>query len=240
WRTSGGPPEQRALAEQRRIELEIVVLAVVALDPLDLRTRAEDETDAFVQAARRDLEQRLAAGARTASRLLDDESDRIRLVQEAQPARAREILAVPRIHEDTATHQNPMRLGDERCDPAHVEVSASWTGGARLALADVALDRRFPMTRVRRVDRELRGRLRNREIGMREQELADFAIERKAVHAAAGREHEHRGRAVNRVPRAHLRAPRLQEVGLERLARAAGTAKDGEDAPDRDVDVDVG
>src|SRR6185312_7197070 len=180
-----GTPQNVAGAEQRRFVFETVVLAVVALDALDFRARAEHEADALLQTFRFDRQHRFAARARASARLLDEKPDRVRLVQQAQPAGCREVFAVAGIHEDAAAHQDAMRLRHERGDPAHVEVAPARTGGARLALIHIASDRSFPVARIRRVDRELGSSLRDAQIRMRQHELADLAIEREAVHAAA-------------------------------------------------------
>src|SRR6185312_179775 len=50
--------EQAACAEQRRIDLKIVVIAVVALDALHLLACAEYEADSLVQVLRRDIQHR--------------------------------------------------------------------------------------------------------------------------------------------------------------------------------------
>src|SRR5262249_8751610 len=96
---SGVARVQATRPEQGRLELEIVVIAVVALDSLDFRAGAEYQGDALVNVARGHLEQRFHARARPPARLLDDEADRIGLVQEAQAPGLRQILAVARIEE---------------------------------------------------------------------------------------------------------------------------------------------
>ncbi len=81
-----GTSQDVARAEQRRFEFEIVVLAVVALDALDFRARAEHEADALMQALRLDRRAGFAARAGASTRLLDEKADRIRFVQQAQTA----------------------------------------------------------------------------------------------------------------------------------------------------------
>src|SRR6185295_12010280 len=218
-----GTPQDVARAEQGRFIFETVVLAVVALDALDFRARAEDEADALLQALGFERQNGLAARARASPRLFDQKADGVRCVKQAQPTGLREVPAIARIHEDTAAHENAMRLRHERGDPAHVEVAPARTRGARLTLTHIAADRSFPVARVRRVDRELGGALRDAQIRMRQHELADLAIEREAVHAAADRQDEHRGRTIDRVARADLVNARLQEVIDDRLAHSFGT-----------------
>src|SRR5579863_10440050 len=84
WRTDiGASPRSDVLGkeasrgEQRHVELEFVVVAVIPLDALDLRARAEDEADALVQALGDHIEDRAVPGARPPARLLDEIADRI-------------------------------------------------------------------------------------------------------------------------------------------------------------------
>src|SRR6266508_4195524 len=91
--TSGGRTEEAARAEQRRVVFGIVI-AVIGRDTLHLLARPEDEADALVQPVRHDIEDALAPAARGAARLLDDEGDRIGLIEEAQPAGLLGVLGV--------------------------------------------------------------------------------------------------------------------------------------------------
>src|SRR5438045_9590810 len=159
------------------------MVAVLLLETLDFYPRAEDEWDALVQLIRRDIEHPFASGARTPIGLLDDECDRTGFIEQTQPSRHHGVLRVAWIHEHATAHQNPMRLGDERCDPAHVEILPAWARLASQALVDVTLHCGFPEAAVRRVDRELTGRLGNFQIGMRENEFAKERVERERVCA---------------------------------------------------------
>src|SRR5262245_22836395 len=103
------------------------MVAVVLLDALDLLARAEDERNALVQLGRGDVEHALASGGRAAARLLDDERDRVGLIEEAKAARLCQILRVARVEEHAAPRQDTVRLRDERGHPAHVEVLAART-----------------------------------------------------------------------------------------------------------------
>src|SRR5487761_514052 len=89
--------EEPARGEQRHVELEFVVVAVVALDALDLRARAEHEANALMQALGNHIEDRPMPGARAPSGLLDEVADRIGLVEQPQPPRPGRLLAVARI-----------------------------------------------------------------------------------------------------------------------------------------------
>jgi len=196
-----------------------------------------------VQRARRHAEDRLPAGARAAAGLLDEEADRARLVEQPEPTRLRGILRIARIHEDAAPHQDAVRLGDHRRDPAHVEVLAARAGLAGQALIDIALDRRLPEPAVGRVDRELVGIGRDPDAGVRQHELAEVRIQRESGDPVADAEHEQRRRTVERIAGGDLGRARLQEVRLGDIPAAvddgSGRAQDREDAADRHVDVDV-
>src|SRR5436190_14205483 len=116
--TSGGHTEEAARAEQRSVVFQGIVITMIGGDTLHLLARPENEADALVQPVRHDIEDALAPAARGAARLLDDEGDRIGLIEEAQPAGLLGVLGVARIEEDAATHQNAMRLRKQRRDPA--------------------------------------------------------------------------------------------------------------------------
>src|SRR5688572_8923184 len=112
-----GTPQNVTRAEQGRFVFETVVLAVVALDAFDFRARAEHEADALLQAVGFDRENGFAARARAPPRLFDEKADRVGFVKQAQPTGVRQVLAIARIHEDAAAHEDAMRLGHERGDP---------------------------------------------------------------------------------------------------------------------------
>ena len=63
------------------------LVAVIALDPLDLVPGAENQRHALVQARRLEFHDPLATSARAAAGLLDDERDRIALIHQPQPPR---------------------------------------------------------------------------------------------------------------------------------------------------------
>ena len=76
--------------------------------------------------------------------------------------------------------------------------------------------------------------------GVREEELPDRRIEREAVRALAGREHEDRRWAVEHVARRGDLATRTQRIGEARPRELRLlAAKDREDGPDADVRIDV-
>ena len=96
-----------------------------------------------------------------------------------------------------------------------------------------------PQLFVRVVHRHVPAVIGNRDVRVREQELADRGIEREAVDALAGRVHEHRTRAVNYVPRRHLAAARLEHVLKLAVTSARDLPDDGEDRSHGNVYVDV-
>jgi hypothetical protein len=193
-----------------------------------------------VQGVGLDVHQPAAAGARAPARLLDEEGDGAGLVEQAQPACPCGVLAVARVQEDPAAHQDAVGLGHERGDPAHVEVMPARPGLARQAFVHIALHGRLPEAAVGGIDRELGGLLGQREVGVAEHPFAELRVQRERVGAAAQREHEHGGRAVDGIARADLAGAGLQEIaGLRVLARR-GSAQHREDAAHRHVHVDVG
>src|SRR5215831_1036285 len=80
----------------------------------DLVLAADVQGRALVQLERRDVEDALAAVDRGAAGLLDDERERVRLVEKAQLAARR--LGVRRIREDAAAEQVAVEVGHERAD----------------------------------------------------------------------------------------------------------------------------
>ena len=82
---------------------------------------------------------------------------------------------------------------------------------------------------------------RDADVLVGEAEATDGRIVGKAVDAKAGGVDQHGGGSVNHITGGDLTVARLQEVlqGHRRTLRAQ-TAVDGEDGPDRDVDVDIG
>ncbi len=176
-------------------------------------------------------------GSRTA-RLLDDHADRIGFVHQTQTARLARVFGVFGVHENTAAHENAVHVGHHRGDPAGVEVAPARTGLAGLALRDIALNRRLPEALVAGVDGEFAGVCGNLQIGMGEDEVADFTVKRKAVRAFAHGQHQHGGRAVDSVTRSDLLHAGAQVVGHGGVADL-GVAQHRKNGADRDVDVGV-
>ena len=186
------------------------------------------------------VEHRAHTGAGAPAGLLDQEADRVALVEQAQPAGFGRVLAVARVQEDAAAHQDAVGLGDQRGDPAHVEVGAARAGAAGQAFVHVAAHGLFPEARVGGVDGELARGLGHADVGVGEVELADDRVEGEAGDAVADRQHQHRRWAVDGVAGGDLLAAGLQELrGLGILARAR-RAQHREDRTHRHVDVDVG
>ena len=83
--------------------------------------------------------------------------------------------------------------------------------------------------------------LRNADVLVGEAEAADGRVVGKAVDPKARGVDQHSGGAIDNITGGHLTVARLQEVLQGHPgARLADPAIDGEDGPDRDVDVDVG
>ena len=132
-----------------------------------------------------------------------------------------------------------MGLGHERGDPAHVEVHTARSGAPRQALLDVARHGRLPEAGIGRVNRELARRLGDAHVGVRENPFADFGVERESVRAAAQRQHQHGAGTVERVAGAHLCGAVLQKVHQRRVLPRHGRAQNGENAPHRQIHIDV-
>ena len=122
-------------------------------------------------------------------------------------------LAVARIHEHAAAHQDAMHFGDHRCDPAHVEVALAHARCApALHSRDVALHGRLPEALVAAVDREFARVLGNAHAGCVSTKLPISRSSVKPCVPLADGQHEHRGRAIDRVAGGDLAAARLQEM----------------------------
>ena len=215
------------------------MVAVIALDPLDLVPGAENERRALVQARRLEVHDPLATSGRAAAGLLDDERDRIALIHQPQLPRHVGLLAVLGVQEDTAAGEDAVRLSHQGRNPAHVEVPAPRSGAARQALLDVAAHRRLPEPLVGCVDGELPAVLGDAQLWMGEDEGPDVAVEGESVNALPGGEDQHGARPVQREARAHLSRTQLEEVLRPRLGTRVGAAQDREDRAHRDVGVKV-
>ena len=79
---------------------------MVAGDARDFARRAEDQRHALVQALGLEVEDAADRVGGGAARLLDQKGDRVRLVDEAQPALAIALALVAGIEEDAAAHQD--------------------------------------------------------------------------------------------------------------------------------------
>src|SRR5437868_6090191 len=93
--------------------------AQALLGHLDARLAPDVERGALMQLHRQHVEHTNGAVARRATRLLDDEAEWVRLVQQAELSFGR--LAVRRIGEDAAAEEIAMEIGDERSNVAHAQ-----------------------------------------------------------------------------------------------------------------------
>src|ERR671912_764402 len=89
---------------------------------IDVALRAHEQRDALVQLRRLDVEQPRLAVDRRAARLLADERERIRLVEQSQLSLR--ALAAVRIAEHAAAEEIAMEVRDERANVAHREMPA--------------------------------------------------------------------------------------------------------------------
>jgi len=69
--------KQAACTEKRRIVFELVVIAVIPLDALDLVAGSEHESNPLVRGLRLHFEDGLMSGAGAAARLLDEKANRL-------------------------------------------------------------------------------------------------------------------------------------------------------------------
>src|SRR5690606_21309176 len=169
--------------------------------------------------------------------LFADEAERRGLIEEAQLA-AR-VLRIGRVHEDPAVEERAVEVRDERTDVARgerlgvdpvetlqvIDQPALFLGPERVVPFVAAVD---PLPRIRDPD-----------VRVAEEELADRRVERESVHAVPGRVDEHRRRTVDDVPRRDLLEPRLEAVLEPAALGLRDLAVHGEDRADRDVRFDV-
>ncbi|KAG0164739.1 hypothetical protein DFQ30_009464 [Apophysomyces sp. BC1015] len=156
--------------------------------------RAEEYRDALMQAFGLDVQDPLFAGGCRAPRLLDDECYRIGFIHEAQLAGLVRRALVRWVHENTAPMQDAVHVRDHRRNPAHVEVDRV----------------------LARVDRDA-------QVSMGQRPRAELTIEREAINAVAGRQHEHRLRAIYCIAGRDLVRALLQERLFGRVG-AVGAA----------------
>ena len=89
-----------------------------------------------------------------AARLLDEEGDRVGLVDQPQPALMVAAALVAGVEEDAAADQDAVAIGDERRDPAHVEIRLARPVDALQAIVDIEAHRLVPVAVVGGVDGE--------------------------------------------------------------------------------------
>src|SRR5438128_1887560 len=157
----------------------------------------------------------------------------------AVPKPAVGVLRVGGIEEDAARDEVAVEIRDQRPDVAGV--LGLDPPLAVLEGRDDPLHRGSPAIPVALVHAVVLPHGGGRDVGMRQQELADRGVEGEAVHPLTRRVHEHRARAVEAVARGDLLLPCLQTVGDARRGALPGHATmDREHRADRDLDVDVG
>src|SRR5690606_34967092 len=135
-------------------------------------------------------------GDRGTARLLDNEGDRVGFVKQAETTSLLACALVVRVEKDTAARQDAVGLGDQRGDPAHAEILATHAFLAGHALLYIAAYWRLPEALVGGVDREGGCFSGNGDLRMGQHELANFAVEREAIHAESRGEDQARRSAV--------------------------------------------
>ncbi len=174
----------------------------------------------------------LAAG------LLHQKRHGVALIEQAQLA-VRGVGA-GRIDVDAALEQVAMKIGNQGTDIAG-GVGSVGRFVPLLAIFQVLLHPVRELDVVALVDGVDLAFLRNANVLVGEAEATDGGIIGKAVDAKAGGVDQHGGRAIDHVTGGDLTVARLQEIFQgHRAALRADTTVDGEDGPDRDVDIDVG
>lgn len=91
----------------------------------------------------------------TSARLLDEKSNGIRLVDQPYPALAVAFALITGIEKHATAHKNAVRLGDQRRDPSHVEITLARPLAALQAIIDIELYCLVPMPIIGRVDGKL-------------------------------------------------------------------------------------
>ena len=175
-----------------------------------------------------------------ATGLLHQKAHRIGFIQQAKLAGFAWLAAVGRVHEDATADHDPMDVGNHRRDPAHVVVLAERAVAPGIQIGDILLDRLMPMSRVGGVDRIFLGVGRDHHAVGGQPPGAGFAIEGKAGHAVADRQHQQRRGAIDRIACGKLMRAGLQKRFFFWHMYTFGKAKHRENRADRDIDIDVG
>src|ERR1700751_5822306 len=92
-----------------------------------------------------------------------------------------------------------MRIGDQRRNPARVDVALAYARAAVPALAHIALHGRLPEALVAAVDRQFASVFGHPDRLVRQHEFAAFAAQREAMRAAPDGDDEERRRSIERV-----------------------------------------
>ena len=131
------------------------------------------------------------AGRPDTASLLDDHAHRISFVHQAQASLFGRIFGVFRIHEDPTTHQDAMNICGHAGNPAHIKIARAHIRTAVFSFGDIALYRRLPEALVTGIDRKFAGVFRHLYVGMRQNKITDFTVERKTMRTFADCEHQH-------------------------------------------------
>ncbi len=188
---------------------------------------------------RYDIENAARAIRRRAARVLDDETDRVGFIDEAQAAGAVALAQIAGVEEDASASQDTIGFGDQRGDPAHVLVLPDRAFTALDAIVDEGAYGRRPMPVVRGIDRIFLRLRRNIGVLLRAHKSADPAVEDENLCRALRREDDRGLRPVDHEARGQLIAALLQEMRF-RVAALGQQRQDREDRADGDIGIDVG
>src|SRR5687768_10147871 len=162
-----------------------------------------------------DIENPLSSGRSATARLLDNESHRVRLVNQAQAPFLVAVPSVSGIAENTAANKNAESLRDEGGDPADVDILAAGAIGSRKALIDIGANREVPVPSVRCIDRELGCFRRNLHCRSGELEYLVGSVKREDVDTPPKRKNERGLRTVDNETGSKLRTSGLPERRID-------------------------
>src|ERR1700689_136668 len=110
---------------------------VMTDDTVDLVAGTANQRDALVQVAGHAVENTGLSIGRSPVRLFDQESDRVGLIDQPQPAIAVALPCIARVEVDAAAPQDAEYFCDQRSDPAHIEILAARAVRAGETILDI-------------------------------------------------------------------------------------------------------
>ena len=184
-----------------------------------------------------DIADGLGAVAGPTAGLFNHKAERGGLVHEPQLAPG--VLGVGRVEEDAALEQGAVKVGHQGADIA-TRVGPLGLAVGLLQMVDIGAGRGEPGVATALVDAVGRTALRNTDMFVGQQKVANAAVQGEAVHALAGGVDQRRAGAVQGVAGRHL-TPTAQMQGVHQRGaffplRATVDRKDG---ADRHIDIQV-